>query len=43
LPIVDDLRHRNVLGMIRRQEIGIAYLHHVHGPLTPSMQDSRAG
>ncbi len=43
LPVVDDLRQRNVLGMIRRQEIGSAYVRHVHGPLTPSAQDSRVG
>ena len=43
LPVVDDLRHRNVLGMIRRQEIGTAYVRHVHGPLTPSEQDSQVG
>ena len=36
LPVVDDLRRRTVLGMIRRQEIGNAYIRHVHGPLTPS-------
>jgi len=41
LPIVDDLRHRKVLGMIRRQEIGIAYIRNVHGSQTPSEQDSR--
>lgn len=41
LPVVDDLRRRKVLGMIRRQEIGSAYVRHVHGPLTPSEQDSR--
>ncbi len=43
LPVVDDLRHRNVLGMIRRQEIGTAYVRHVHGPLTPSAQESQVG
>ena len=43
LPVVDDLRHRKVLGMIRRHEIGSAYVRQVHGPLTPSAQDSRIG
>ncbi len=36
LPVVDDLRQRKVLGMVRRQEIGSAYLHHVHGPAAPT-------
>jgi CIC family chloride channel protein len=31
LPIVSDLQQRQVLGMIRRQEIASAYLRHVHG------------
>jgi CIC family chloride channel protein len=31
LPIVDDLQERQVVGMIRRQEIASAYLRHVHG------------
>jgi len=43
LPIVNDLRNRIVLGMIRRQEIGIAYVRHVHGPLAPSEQESLVG
>jgi predicted transcriptional regulator len=31
LPIVADLQRREVVGMIRRQEIASAYLRHVHG------------
>jgi CBS domain-containing protein len=43
LPVVDDLRRRKLLGMIRRQEIGSAYVRHVRGPRTPSGQDSQVG
>jgi chloride channel protein, CIC family len=43
LPIVSDLRQRKVLGMIRRQEIGTAYLRHIHGPAVPSEQESHVG
>jgi len=32
LPVVDDLRSRKVLGLVRRFEIASAYLRHVHGP-----------
>lgn len=32
LPVVDDLKHRRVIGMVRRQEIAGAYLQRVHGP-----------
>jgi chloride channel protein, CIC family len=43
LPIVDDLRQRAVLGMVRRQEIGSAYVRHLHGPLLPIEQESQIG
>jgi CIC family chloride channel protein len=32
LPVVDDRKHRELLGMVRRYEISRAYLHHVQGP-----------
>ena len=43
LPVVNNLRERTVLGMIRRQEIGSAYVRHVHGPLTPSRTGQSRG
>ena len=36
LPIVADLQQRQVVGMIRRQEIASAYLRHVHGTGAPT-------
>ena len=33
LPIVADLQERQVIGMIRRQEIAAAYLRRMHGAL----------
>jgi len=32
LPIVNDLKERRIIGMVRRFDIATAYLHHVHGP-----------
>ena len=32
LPVVDDLKTRKVVGMVRRFEISSAYLRHIHGP-----------
>lgn len=32
LPVVNDLQHRQVVGMVRRREISSAYLRRVHGP-----------
>jgi CBS domain-containing protein len=32
LPIVDDLRQRRVIGMVRRFDIARTYLRHVQGP-----------
>lgn len=32
LPVVEDLAHRRVLGVVRRFEIASAYLRHIHGP-----------
>jgi len=32
LPVVNDLTHRRIIGMVRRQEIASAYLHRVHAP-----------
>jgi CIC family chloride channel protein len=40
LPVVNDLRQRKVLGVVRRQEIGSAYLRHLHGPRTPLEQET---
>jgi CBS domain-containing protein len=36
LPIVNDLRQRKVIGMVRRFDISSAYLRHVHGPSPPA-------
>jgi CIC family chloride channel protein len=32
LPVVNDLKQRKVLGIVRRFEIASAYLRHIHGP-----------
>jgi CIC family chloride channel protein len=32
LPVVNDLKARNVVGIVRRFEIASAYLRHIHGP-----------
>ena len=32
LPVVDDLKNRRLVGVVRRFEIASAYLQHVHGP-----------
>ena len=42
LPIVADSKHRQVIGMIRRQEIAAAYLRHMHGttPEPPPVERS---
>ncbi|MGO8691605.1 MAG: chloride channel protein [Thermoguttaceae bacterium] len=36
LPVVDDLKTRKVVGMLRRFEIASAYLRHVHAPAAPA-------
>ncbi len=36
LPVVDDLKTRKVMGMVRRFEIASAYLRHVHAPAAPA-------
>ena len=36
LPVVDDLKTRKVVGMVRRFDISSAYLRHVHGPAAPA-------
>jgi len=35
LPVVDDLRQRHVVGMVRRHEIAAVYVRRVHAPATP--------
>jgi CBS domain-containing protein len=32
LPVVDDLKHRILVGMLRRHDISSAYVRRVHGP-----------
>jgi CBS domain-containing protein len=32
LPIVDDLKQRHIVGMVRRYEVASTYLRHIHGP-----------
>jgi len=32
LPVVDDLKQKRIIGMVRRHEIASAYLRRVHGP-----------
>jgi CBS domain-containing protein len=36
LPVVNDLKQRKVIGMVRRFEISSAYLRHIHGPARPA-------
>ncbi|MCE5301786.1 MAG: chloride channel protein [Planctomycetaceae bacterium] len=38
LPVVDDLDHRTVLGVVRRFDIANAYLRRLHGPTKPAAQ-----
>jgi chloride channel protein, CIC family len=38
LPVVNDLTHRRIVGVVRQQEIASAYLHRVHG--LPSADES---
>ena len=35
LPVVDDLQHCRVMGMVRRFEISGAYVRHLHAPREP--------
>jgi chloride channel protein, CIC family len=41
LPVVEDLRQKKVIGMVRRFEIASAYLRHVHGD-SRSIESNRA-
>ena len=36
LPVVNDLKQRTVVGIVRRFEIASAYLRHIHGPARPT-------
>jgi CIC family chloride channel protein len=41
LPIVDDLKRRTVLGLVRRFDIANAYVRYLHGPVVgPELQNS---
>jgi len=36
LPVVDNLKTRQVIAMVRRFDVASAYLRHIHGPRAPS-------
>lgn len=36
LPVVDDLRHRELIGLVKRFDVSSAYLHSIHGHDVPA-------